>query len=435
MTRFSPPAHIDDVASEAVLQGWSDKLLSWFRDVERDLPPSPRYFNLLDRPLPAGPAHTIPWNGFPRKFALLIPDDVDRRWERAEGVVTRDLFGRQAGFFVRVGGGFENAALPFRDQDEYCEWRTVRRDGVIERIVFSCENPEYWEFLADNEPDVLLRRYQELVSPQVQMQDLLFQADVFRAGPNGTAENLRGRYNPLNRWNTVDGIVHLTHPANSLQAEIRLAGEATVVRHDGSGNPLTDDVSLICCARYGDANRSSDPTIGGRVNALVRSNAAVTLDDPVGLYIRNIDLSGVETPGGNASSWWQPIRESAVATRPMILRAQFAPPAGSGFSMSDVQVGGESLRFGSQLAELLTMVIYGRGVDESTPAPSDTCSGKCCRVPQAPELLSIVNLSATCPPVEPDPEAAIAATGAVVAVAEGVPRIIEENALPKPTRY
>ncbi len=435
ITRFSPPAHIGDVTSADILDHWSTSVLTWFRNAEGALPADRRFFNLVDRPIPEGPAQTIPWNAFPRKYALLLPDDVERRWELGERVVTRDLFGRQAGFFTQTSDGFQNAGLPFRDQDEYCEWRTVRAGPAIERVIFTCENPEYWEFVAANAPDALLQLYQQLVSPAVRAEDLFFHGDMFRAGPGGTAENLRGRYNPLNRWNTTDGIVHLTHPANSLQAEIRLAGDATVLRRDGRGNQLTDDVALICCAGYGDANRSSDPTIGGRVNSLVRSGVSVTLDDPVGLYISGIDLAGIETPDGTPSKWWRPIRPSTTGTRPMILRAEFAPPAGSGLSMSDVMVGGEPLRFGSQLAELLTMVIYGRGVAVTTAAPVATCEAKCCRIPQAPALLTIHDLNETCPPVEqPRGVTAITREGPLAALADATPVILSADALPIPSR-
>ena len=41
--------------------------------------------------------------------------------------------------------------------------------------------------------------------------------------PDARRSSIRkGTYNPYNRWNTTDGIMHLTHPANTLSAEIKL---------------------------------------------------------------------------------------------------------------------------------------------------------------------------------------------------------------------
>jgi hypothetical protein len=37
------------------------------------------------------------------------------------------------------------------------------------------------------------------------------------------------QYNPYNKWNTTHGLMHLTHPCNTLQAEITLGADATVL--------------------------------------------------------------------------------------------------------------------------------------------------------------------------------------------------------------
>ena len=39
----------------------------------------------------------------------------------------------------------------------------------------------------------------------------------------------RGDYNPYNKWNTTHGIVHLCCPPNSIGAEVRLGGDATIL--------------------------------------------------------------------------------------------------------------------------------------------------------------------------------------------------------------
>ena len=90
----------------------------------------------------------------------------------------------------------------------------------------------------------------------------------------------KGDYNPYNKWN-LSYAIHLTHPANTLSAEVILASDATVLRMNEDGSPITDSHSLICCADYGGPNRNSDPTIGFRVNSLVRDGHWVSLRNPV----------------------------------------------------------------------------------------------------------------------------------------------------------
>jgi hypothetical protein len=97
-----------------------------------------------------------------------------------------------------------------------------------------------------------------------------------------------------------DGIAHLSCPANSIGAEIRLGADSTILRQPRDGTPVTSPDELICCSRYGGANRNSDPTIGAIVNTHARLKAIVTLVNPVGLHMDNIDLSGWELPDGIA---------------------------------------------------------------------------------------------------------------------------------------
>ena len=59
-------------------------------------------------------------------------------------------------------------------QDEYCEWGVERDgDGVITRVTFTTEVPEYFEHLAERDDDRLLATYHELVGPQVKLEELV----------------------------------------------------------------------------------------------------------------------------------------------------------------------------------------------------------------------------------------------------------------------
>ena len=50
----------------------------------------------------------------------------------------------------------------FREQDEYLEWFAVRdAHGKIKRVQFTCEGPDYWDFLARHDPARSARRHRK----------------------------------------------------------------------------------------------------------------------------------------------------------------------------------------------------------------------------------------------------------------------------------
>jgi len=189
-----------------------------------------------------------------------------------------------------------------------------------------------------------------------------------------------GVYNSRNMWNTTNGAVHLTHGANTLEAEINIAAQATVLRAR-QGQPLTDPDALICCAGYGVPGRASDPRIGGDVNALARLGASITLANTVGLYSDSLNTTGWVTPDGTlASSFWTIVRGAAGSG----LRGVFQVPASKGYTVSDIKIGGVPIQFGGQIAEHILMKLTGVacriGASHNTPrnciaTPPDGCSG------------------------------------------------------------
>ena len=102
-----------------------------------------------------------------------------------------------------------------RFQEEYCEWRAVKKAGKITKVTFTTEVPEYWELLFETEPTVAVNLYQQLTGGAVNRADLV----------------TGGNYNRDNKWNTTKGIVHLTVDSleNSLGAALGLAvGAASI---------------------------------------------------------------------------------------------------------------------------------------------------------------------------------------------------------------
>jgi hypothetical protein len=209
----------------------------------------------------------------------------------------------------------------------------------------------------------------------------------------------KGAYNPYNRWNSVDGIMHLGQPANSLGAEIKLGADATVLRSPAGsdGRRISDPDALICCARYGGPNRCSDPTIGASVNELASLGFAITLRNPVGLYMDDLDLTGWAGPGGQPvdPGWFRVLRGSPG----LIERAVFEVPNRLGFRVSDITIGGVPITVGGQIAEHITVKLVGLVSERSkySNAPA-SCECSCCADAANPAFLYYQPLDEPPPP-------------------------------------
>jgi hypothetical protein len=334
-TALSPPGKLEDFQKKESYQAWNDSLSSLFDDAvqatQHYLKGLPSQFFNPSKGTPSAPDRAeqpIKWPGFPRLLenSGLPPDEQLRRAEFISGT----SIGR------------------FRFQDEYLEWFVTQDNkGKIVRIDFTCEGPEYWEFLATHESDVLLALYQSHVSADVKLSDLL----------------TGSKYNPLNVWNTTRGAMHLIQPANSLNAEIRIAADATILRKNADGSLKTEAQDLIMCAGYGVAGRASDPHIGDLINALARDGYVISIKDPVGLYMSRPRLVGFATPDQKPimQDWFTVARGS----EDYILRGVFKAPSGSQYAVGDLLIGGIPLLFGGQVAKVIDMgltgVAYGKG--------------------------------------------------------------------------
>src|SRR5436190_13087368 len=247
--RFGPPGGVSDFDGiPHQLEAWDVAMASYFvHGVKRTEALVGRghsqFFDPTRRPVTGGlTEQTITWNGFPKVLA-----EEDNPYRAADELRSARLDGR---------------LIRFRPQDEYLEWHATTERGKIVAVDFTCEGPEYWTALAHGYPDDLnlpagrppasgdfgavVRLYRRYVSRSVRPEDLL----------DGSR-----RYDPHNKWNTSHGAMHLTHPSNSLSAEVFLAADATVLRRRHGGALLEDDDELIRCAEYGEPRRASDPTI------------------------------------------------------------------------------------------------------------------------------------------------------------------------------
>jgi len=382
MFKYDPPARIDDLkdrpAQQDFLDAWHAMIDDSFRKEIAALPATNQlFFSESSSPATSGDL-PVTWNAFPLSIKREQPDDAIARWDAAD---------RLAAANRALTKNDPPVLMPCRLQDEYCEWFAYRTapNGPISRIVFTAEAPEYWIELARHDFAKVVDLYQTHVSPAVQADDLKLQQDIRFGGevlPTGS-------YNPYNKWNTSQGVMHLTHPANTLGAEIDLAARATIPRQDIDGARVTEQRRFACGSDFGDPNRSSDPSIGSGVNLTAFPAAAgsviqsITLANPAGLYIDNVANVITDDADNPLPGWFKIVR--GVTGRGLM--AVLEPPAGATFGLEKVRILGDMLTHGGQVAEHIQMILYAKTADLGHPAPPlEPCSGHCCGPSDPPDI-------------------------------------------------
>lgn len=329
----APPAGLED------LQRIPDGLRHWDAYVGAciddsiqllGLPAESRQF--VNR-MPAPPVLELPifWNAFPK--GLLA------RYGRERALVMAD----ELQLFK------EGWARP---QNEYCEWQVQRHPTShrIQRITFTAETSEYWQVMFGGDvdkpaqpkmtfagdPQQVARRYRQWVRAGLRPSDL--------CGTNGA-------YDPRNCWNTTDGIVHMSHPDNTLPAAIKLIADGTLL-FERNRSPITFPEALCCAVGKVDPSRASDLTVVGTVNALARQGARLALAEPFGIYIHHVDTKGWVLPGLQDAQACCRIERGHPG---QALRLVVEAPPGSTSQLHDLKLGGEPLTHGGQVAECITM--------------------------------------------------------------------------------
>jgi hypothetical protein len=315
LERFSTPARLPE-PTVADADAWSSRVAALFAKYA-DLP---QFYDPTAEETPEPPAIAeIVWSAFPARL-------------RRETTSERERLSR--------------ADRARKQQDEYCEW-SVERDANdnITRVTFTTEVREYFEHLAEQDPDRLVALYAELVdSDEVELDDLLA-AD--------------GTYEPDNKWNhsTEGRLAHLRQDNNNLFAAIDLAARATVLR-ERDDEPVIDRQALVVCAGLGNEFRNSDPQIAWMVNDAAIAGAKLTLHDPIGLYIEGLLTAGMATPDDeDPAAFWTVERGDTEHT----LRARYEVPEDRGYTVTDITSAGVPIRFGAQLADRVQVRIAAIG--------------------------------------------------------------------------
>lgn len=339
----------------------------------------------------------IDWEGFPERVKTRFGPNALREVEH-RGI--EDLTDEQAEFAVVDSNDrpVDHEHWSVRDrQDEYLEWHAREdHDGVLRSVTFVCEGYDYYSFLFSHplgRPRVL-DRYRECTGDDsIEAGDLMAPSDMILVQPGRRPTLLarKGEFNPRNRYNQRAGIVHLSHAANSLGAEVRLAVTSALPRIDANGERVdgTDDKKLMCCTTGGEPGRSSDPKIAAGAYRQVNDPETprrFTLTDPIGLYIKTWQYESLQYPEGQPTprGWWQVLR-GEDATDPSdpsdarVLRLHLEVPKGEKYRLGELLVDGEPLKHPAQLADLIKMHLIADVWDVSAGAPAISCEGGCCR--------------------------------------------------------
>jgi hypothetical protein len=379
---FSPPAGFDDFERTSALlsERWSEFLSDWLRAVIQAAPAGHSFFHPADGELGQARRLALSWNAFPGALASWYGEgpENEANANRASDTLARMVVG-----FRRTPSGFVPVTVLHGRSDDYCEWYVESKDGVPRRVTFTTEQPEYYDFLAREDPTLKLVAdlYSAMLGTTVLPRELTWPHDVLVPAisePTGWAVRFKaGEYNPYNAWNTTRGIVHCTHPDNTLVKAAMLVAGASVRRDDGSGHPITDPERLICASAFGDPNRTSDPAIGAYINAQARAAQEVSVADPIGIYISDLPTGGLTgAPGKDVSQVWtveraHGTRDDDDVTR--ILRARFEVPAGC----ERVLLDGVPVKTGGQLARRLrltsSVLIRPRGGQPPLEKPIARC--------------------------------------------------------------
>jgi hypothetical protein len=407
-----PPAGLRDFDRGTNPQDLYSKWHQWVAATVAPDPSAPAWYDSLQPPTGGTPATAAPpWQGIPRIALILNNNNVLAAAKTLESPVefgsgSDPLLVKEDPF--RDTAGKPVSGFKYRPHDEYLEWACQRdSDGMIREIWFTCEGPEYWSLIAQNDWPLLVGLYAGILGlPKTSIDEakLRFSQKLTRiehfSGSDQPTTFEAGSYNPYNEYN-ISGAVHLTQGANTLGAEVSLASAGSLIW----GNPpKTTDPDLICCASYGSPNRFSDPTIGKEVNDLARQGMYVTLRDPIGLYIASISGNNFTDWDGNQiqnfAAYFVPTRNSDDGS--MILRAIFKVPDGvkkNGVQarVGDLKYQGQPIVTGGQVAHAITMHLFAQAMPGAPAQSPQTCKAHPCSAPGHPGFIIPTKIGTPCP--------------------------------------
>lgn len=298
---------------------------------------------------------SIQWTGFPERVASCL----GRRR-------TLELLDARPG----LPGG--------RDlQEEYIEWRVIRRGSRIQRIELTTELADYWAVFAAHCPERLLAVVAGFAGEQeVGVRDVFGRDDALDASVSPAERESAFRDVMLGTGSSSynDGrraICCMRQQSNSLFGAAALAAAALTPRFvadplDGRIRSLRCDEAVSLFWRgLAQLRRASDPLLVERLGQLAFEGRAVALDAPVCFYIRSVQTGRLRTPDGSRvpEQWF---RYSRGNTGPdgqrRFQRLVFEVPEDEDICISDlVDVATERrIEFGGEIADLVSVALFFR---------------------------------------------------------------------------
>jgi hypothetical protein len=317
------------------------------------------------------PPVAVDWSGFPIRLQTCL-DGSFRKTLR----------------FLDWQLGNVDAGRPI-GHEEYLEWRVVRNGaGKITRMEFTTEIREYWQILAKYHPTKCLRLLGRFAGEriaafedvygrdpeQMTLEERLesFQGNMF--APNGTAP--KSPYNNGRR-----AIAFMCKAVNTLSAAIQLASFAAfpyqAEETDGTIRSITGSEAIAFTKQNALDCRNSDPTIVSSVIDLAVSGRYLTLDDPPGVYILDVQHEKILLPdrSGSIPHDWFEFQRGSRNEGERSQRLVFEVPPSQGFTISDLidEEIDDPIAFGGQIAKKILVGLYVRvsapGAASVTPIP------------------------------------------------------------------
>ena len=225
----------------------------------------------------------------------------------------------------------------------------------ITRVTFTCEGPEYWQFLAAVSPARVVELYRQHISPDVQQADL-FQGGRYRPRNNGTSRRPRARCTwcrAATRW---------ARKSSSPRPPPSSAGG----RRADHRSPGADRLRHV--RRSAAAQRSAHRRAGQRAGA---RQADITLANPVGLYIAGLSVAGWLTPDSSTRRILDHHARHQGEGAARRLRSAGRP----GFVVGDIKIDGRPIEFAAQITDFIRIKLTGLAtrLGQSTVAPVNGC--------------------------------------------------------------
>jgi len=277
----------------------------------------------------------------------------------------------------------------FGAHEEYLEWRVVKDalDRIV-RIEFTSETPEFWRILAKHHPARTLRLLADFAGEtdpakaldvygvpdpltlSIEDREAAFISMMF---PSEENPNIRSPYN-----NGQKSIAFMTVGPNTLHAAVNLAAFAAIpyVKEVGGDKVALQGREAIRFTRQAAQDcRDSDPTIVGTVVEAATAQRKISLFNPLGLYIADVDNKSILMPDGETpipQDWFTFQRGSKIvnggSTIFLSQRLVFEVPQSSGLTISELidENTDKPIEFGAQVASRVTVALYALASEKNT---------------------------------------------------------------------